>query len=154
MLATTIDFATLLLAALVVGAMFGVWLTLNPAGLDPSLYVAQQQQAIRTLNVSMPALGGLTLLLMLVAAFLARHDRTRLTLFVTAAACFLAAGLITRFLNQPINAIVITWSPDAPPANWTELRDEWWRWHIVRLVAGIGGLCLVIAAALRQDPSC
>lgn len=154
MLATTIDFATLLLAALVVGAMFGVWLTFNPAGLEASFYVAQQQQGIRTLNVTLPVLGGLTVLLTILAAVLARNDRTRLILLISAAACFVAAGLITRFLNQPINAIVMTWPADAPPANWMQLRDDWWRWHVLRLAAGIAGLCLLIAATLKHDPSC
>lgn len=150
MLQTIIDFFSLLLGSLVAGTMFGIWLGYNPAGLAAVTYVAQQQQAIRALNVTMPALGGLTILLTIMAAMFARDDRARFTLLVAAAVCFMAAGLITRFLNQPINAIVMTWSVDAPPANWVELRDDWWRWHVLRLVAGIGGLCLLIAAALRR----
>jgi len=31
--------------------------------------------------------------------------------------------------HQTINASVMTWQANAPPANWTRLRDEWWRWH-------------------------
>lgn len=151
MLATTIDFTDLLLAALVVGAMFGVWLTYNPTGLDATAYVAQQQQSIRGLNVTLPVLGGVTVLLTIFAAVLARGDRTRFTLLLTAAACFVAAGLITRFLNQPINAIVMTWSAAAPPADWMQLRDDWWRWHVLRLAVGLGGLCLLIAAMLRHE---
>jgi hypothetical protein len=58
--------------------------------------------------------------------------------------------LITRFLNQPINAIVIRWRPDAPPANWTGAREEWWRWLLVRLLAGLGGLSLLIVAMLQR----
>ena len=34
MFAPVIDFANLLLAALVVGTMFGIWLGYNPAGLS------------------------------------------------------------------------------------------------------------------------
>ena len=58
MFAVGVEFANLLVAALVAGAMFGVWLSFNPAGLDATSYVALQQQAIRTLNTTMPALGG------------------------------------------------------------------------------------------------
>ena len=54
LLAMTIRFVNLLLAALSVGAMFGVWLVFNPKGLDGAGYVALQQQGIRTLNVVMP----------------------------------------------------------------------------------------------------
>ena len=50
--------AALVVAALVVGAMFGIWLGHNPATLSPGAYVEQQQEAIRTMNVSMPALGS------------------------------------------------------------------------------------------------
>jgi uncharacterized membrane protein len=154
MFATTIDFSNLLLASLVVGTVFGIWLGYNPTGLSAAVYVAQQQQAIRALNVTMPVLGGVTVLLTIIAAVLARSDRTRLTLLVAAAVCFLAAGLITRFLNQPINAIVMTWPVDAPPANWMQLRDDWWRWHVLRMAVGIGGLCLLIAATLRRASLC
>ena len=150
MLATTIDFATLLLASLVVGTMFGIWLGYNPMDLDAAVYVPQQQHAIRALNVTMPVLGGVTVLLTIVASVFARNDLARLTLLVAAVACFAAAGFITRFLNQPINAIVMTWSTDAPPANWMQLRDDWWRWHVLRMVVGIGGLCLLIAATLKR----
>jgi hypothetical protein len=150
MLAQILAFANLLLASLVVGTMFGIWLGYNPMDLAPAVYIAQQQQAIRALNVTMPILGGITALLTIAAAVLARADRTRLGVLVAAAACFVVAGLITRFLNQPINAVVMTWSADAPPSNWAELRDLWWRWHVMRTVVGIGGLGLLIAATMNR----
>jgi len=102
----------------------------------------------------MPVLGGVTALLTITAAVLARDDRTRLTLLVAAAACLVAAGLIIRFLNQSINAIVMTWPADAPPASWMQLRDDWWRWHVLRMAFGIGGLCLLIAATLKRASPC
>jgi uncharacterized membrane protein len=150
MFALMIDFANLLLAALVVGAMFGVWLVFNPAGLDASFYIALHQQGIRTLNKRMPALGAATTLLTIAAAALGRANVTRLSLLMAAVVCFVATGLITRFLNQPINAIVRTWSASSPPSNWTTLRDDWWRWHLIRLATGIFGLSLLIAATLER----
>jgi uncharacterized membrane protein len=150
MLSISIQFADLLLASLVIGAMFGVWLTFNPAGLDAATYVTQQQGGIRSLNVIMPILGGLTILLTVTSAVVSRDHHTQLAMLIAATACFVATGLITRFLNQPINTIVMTWSPGAPPSNWTQLRDEWWRWHVLRTVSGIVGLCLLISAVLRQ----
>ena len=152
MFPTMIDFADVLLAALLVGVMFGIWLTFNPAGLTARVYITLQQQAIRTLNNVMPVLGAVTILLTVLAAaaIVRRGDSTRFGLLAVAAVCFLTGGLITRFLNQPINAIVITWHTDAPPANWTRMRDEWWRWHLARLSAGLGGLSLLIAAILQR----
>ena len=151
MLTTMIDFANVLLAALLVGTMFGISLILNPAGLAAGVYITLQQQGIRTLNRAMPGLGAVTILFTIVAALLGRDDSTRFGLLVGTIVCFVAAGLITRFLNQPINAKVITWQTDAPPANWTGVRDEWWRWHLVRLIAGLGGLSLLIASMLQRS---
>lgn len=150
MFPSMVDFADLLLAALLVGAMFGLWLILNPAGLAAGVYITVQQQAIRTLNRAMPILGGATILLTILAAVLGREDSTRLALLLGTVVSLAASGLITRFLNQPINAIVISWHADAPPENWTNVRDEWWRWHLVRLLAGLGGLSLLIAAMLHS----
>ena len=150
MLALMIDFANLLLAALVVGAMFGVWLVFNPAGLDASFYIALHQQGVRALNKRMPALGAATTLLTIAAAALGRVNVTRFRLLTATVVCFVATGLITRFLNQPINAIVMTWSASSPPSNWTGLRDKWWRWHLIRLATGLVGLSLLIAATLKR----
>jgi len=62
--------------------------------------------------------------------------------------CLAIAGVVTRFGNQPINAVVMTWSPEAPAANWMELRDTWWHWHILRTVAGVAALALALLAAI------
>src|SRR4051812_19074997 len=100
-LSLTADFASLLLAGLLVGAMFAVCLILNPAGMDASAYVTQQQRAIRTLNVKLPILGGLATLLAFVTATFRRGSSVELSFAVIAGTLFLAVGLITRFLNQP-----------------------------------------------------
>jgi hypothetical protein len=152
MLVMAVDFANLLLASLVVGVMLGVWLTFNPTGLDPTFYVTQWQQGIRALNIFMPLLGIATILLTIAAAVLAR-DWDRLLLLLAVVFCFLAAAIVTRFLNQPINAIVMTWSANSPPADWSLLWDKWWRWHVLRLMAGLVGLCLLIAATLKHAVS-
>jgi len=68
------------------------------------------------MNEAMPALGAATILVTVAAAVLGRDDSTRLSWLIAAVIYFVAVGLITRFLNQPINAIVKTWSSNAPPA--------------------------------------
>jgi hypothetical protein len=148
MLSKTIEFASLLSAALLAGSLFGVWLMLNPAGLDARAYVQLQQRAIRTLNTAMPRLGAAAILMTVLAAIAVRADRLRLGLLIGTVVCFVTAGLVTRFLNQPINAVVMTWSSDAVPAGWEGLRDAWWRWHLVRLAAGVVGLSLLLGATL------
>ena len=148
MLATTVSFANVFLAALVSGAMFGVWLLFNPRGLDGPRYVVLHQQGIRRLNTTMPALGAVTIAVTVAAAVMARGDNRRLALLIVAAVAFAASAAITRFGNQPINAVVKTWSAVTPPPEWTRLRNTWWRLHILRLVCGIAGLSAVILAEL------
>jgi hypothetical protein len=106
-----------------IGAIFGIWLSFNPVGLGAAAYVMQQQHGIRTLNGTMPILGALTILLTIAAAVLARNDVTRFTLLLGGTVCFVAVALITRFLNQPINAIMIAWSQiHRPPIGSTARR--------------------------------
>jgi len=151
MVATAFDFASLALAGLMVGVMFAVCLLFNPAGLDASTYVLHQQWGVRTLHPTIPLLGIATVLVILGAAFNSGSDKSHLMLLLFAAGLFVAAGLITRLVNLPINAVVMTWSPQAPPADWLHVRDVWWRWHLMRFSAGCVGLCLLILAALRNS---
>lgn len=142
----TIGFINILIVALVAGTVFGIWLGYNPNKLSSASYVEQQQEAIRALNVKMPIMGAIGILLTIASALMARSDRKTLYLLIGAAVCLLAAGLVTRFGNQPLNAIVITWDPQAPPVNWMDFRNAWWNWHIIRTVASVAGLCLLLFA--------
>jgi len=96
----------------------------------------------------MPLLGVVCVGLTIVLAFLTKDSGRTRYLLAAAVICLLVAGAVTRFENQPINSVVMTWTPQAPPANWMELRDQWWQWHIVRTVAGIAALCALILAVL------
>lgn len=145
-------FVLLMLLALLVGTMFGVWIGFDPAGLSAMAYVEQQQNAIRSLNTLLPAMGAVCILLVAFLAWRSRGDRTGRLLLLVAAALLIFAALVTRFANQPINAVVMTWSPQAPPPEWTALRDRWWQWHIARTLAGIGALALVVLSALMRRP--
>lgn len=154
MLAMTLSFVNLFLASLLIGAMFGVWLFFNPKGLEGPRYVMMHHQGIRRMHPAMPALGAVTIVLTAAAAVVARRDGERLALIVGAAVAFLAVAAITRLVNQPINLAMMTWSTAAPPPEWTRLRDTWWRWHLVRLVCGLGGLAgLILAELLRGAAS-
>ena len=149
-----IRFANLLLAAMVTGAMFGLWLAFNPkSGLDGSSYIVIHQQSVRGMNTAMPILGLVTIVTTIAVAFLTRDDKTRLVMLILAIVAFVATGLITRFVNQPINAIIMGWSPSSPPAEWTALRDTWWHWHVIRIVCGTAGLSLLVLAELLRDKS-
>lgn len=148
MTANVVRFVLLLLLALLVGTMVGIWVGYNPSVLSASAYVEQQQNAIRSLNTLLPVIGAVCIVLTVWLAILAKDDARGRYLLVAAVVCLLTAALVTRFGNQPINAIVMTWNPQSPPAEWAQLRDTWWRWHMVRASAGIVGLGLILLAVL------
>lgn len=141
-----VDFLAVLLAALVAGTTFGILFGYDPAGISGPAYVEVQQGAIRGLNVLIPVLGGLAILFTLIDAFLSRAVPGRAWLLLVAACFLIAAAAITRFGNQPINAVVITWNAQAPPAQWSALRDQWWHWHVIRSWVTVGGLVLLVIA--------
>ncbi|HEX4326210.1 MAG TPA: anthrone oxygenase family protein, partial [Burkholderiales bacterium] len=81
----------------------------------------------------------------------ARGQPPLLALTLAAFACGLAGMLITVKGNFPINDLVMTWSPHAPPADWASLRDRWWAWHCARTVVTVACFGLLLAAALTAN---
>ena len=139
------------MAGLIAGTIFGIWIGYNPKNLSAPAYVELQQMAIRSLNTLMPLLGLITIILTITSALLQKENQTVLITLLIAAVLLIAAGLVTRFGNQPINKIVMTWDKTSVPGNWTGLRDKWWSFHIVRSVATILAFCLIIWANMRKD---
>lgn len=152
MTAHIVRLLALLLLSLLVGTMFGIWLGFNPSGLSAASYVEQQQNTIRALNTTLPVLGAVCIALTTALALLTKNDPRQRNWLSAAALCLVGAGLVTRLGNQPINALVMGWSAQAPPANWSELRDAWWHWHIVRTAAGIGALVFSLMAVVGRRP--
>ena len=131
--------------------MFAIWYGLNPNRLSYPDYLIHQQQLIKQLNVKLPLLAAVAILLTIISAILSRGDKTTLMLLIFAAVFLIIAGIVTRFLNQPINAQVMTWIADNPPSDWIKLRDDWWKWHIVRLISGIIGFGFLIFGFLNRS---
>jgi uncharacterized membrane protein len=133
--------------------MFGIWFGYNPVNLSYPGYMEQQQQVISALNINLPLLAAVGIVLTIISAILSRHNKSVLSLLMAAAVCLIIAGIVTRFLNQPINAIVMQWTIEAPPMDWAEVRDTWWKYHIIRLSAGIAGLSFLIIGMLINPSS-
>lgn len=148
MASNVLRFLQLMLLSLLVGTMFGIWVGFDPAGLSAAAYIEEQQNAIRSLNTLLPVMGAVCILLTVTLAVLTTGDPRSRYLLVAAAALMFVVAFITRLENQPINAIVATWKSQFPAANWADLRDQWWHWHIIRSVAGLGALALAILSVL------
>lgn len=146
-----IRFLNIIMVALVAGTIFGIWLGYNPINLSAPTYIEQQQNNIRALNTIMPLLGLITIILTLISAFLRKKEKGAFILLLIATIFLIISGLTTKFGNQPINSVVMTWDMNTPPDNWTALRDQWWTYHIIRTSTAIVALCLILWTSMKKD---
>jgi uncharacterized membrane protein len=74
------------------------------------------------------------------------------SLAISASILSWTAFLVTRFGNVPMNQLIKTWSPDAPPPGYQELLGRWLLFHNVRTVAALASfVCIVIAATALKE---
>jgi uncharacterized membrane protein len=102
-----------------------------------SFYTEYKQLIIRAHMLPLPLLGVGGLLAALAVLYFGRRDK--LTAWMTSAAIlFVIIGMvITLTIHFPSNDQILTWSPEAPPADWEQLRDRWRNANTVRSVAAI-----------------
>jgi uncharacterized membrane protein len=146
-----IRFLNIIMVALVAGTIFGIWLGYNPIDLSAPTYIEQQQNSIRALNTIMPLLGLITIILTLISAFLRKKEKGVFIILLIATVFLILSGLATKFGNQPINSIVMTWDMNTPPDNWVALRDQWWTYHIIRTSTAFVALCLIVWTSMKKD---
>jgi len=146
-----IRFLNIVLAALLAGTSFGIWIGYNPRHLSVLTYIEQQQNMIRSLNILMTSLVILATLITLVSAIVQRSNRVVFIALVIAALFFISCIVISRFGNQPINNLVMTWTPNSFPDNWDEVRDNWWSFHIMRTLAELIALCIVVWVSIKKN---
>ena len=151
MLLLIIRFLNILMAGLIAGALFGIWIGYNPHSFSSGTYVEYQQSVIKALNTLMPVLGLITIVLTVISALMQRENKGVLISLLVAAGLLIISGLVTRFGNQSINAIVMTWDKLNVPGNWGELRDKWWSFHVIRTVSALAAFSLIVWTSMRKD---
>jgi hypothetical protein len=104
------------------------------------------------LNVLLPAMGALSAILALVLAWGARRNGRALRFYLVAFALSVAAGILTRLWNQPINAQVMTWTVETVPSNWMEIRASWWQGHVIRTIISIAATANLSLAVMADRP--
>ena len=54
--------------------------------------------------------------------------------------------LTSRFVAEPVYGIFMSWEVDAPPKNWREARDRYFRANVIRgLGSALAFVCFVVA---------
>lgn len=145
-----LQFLAIMLIALVAGSTFGIWRGYDPGGYSALTFLETLQGAVGGLNVTLPLMGAGALVMTGILAVMARRDRPVAGAYAFAFVLMAVAAVITRFANQPINADVVTWTPDSMPANWTAIRDVWWHWHVVRTMLSMLALAVLVLATMAD----
>jgi hypothetical protein len=140
-----------MVAALLAGTSFGIWIGFNPLSLSSSTYLEEQQNTIRALNALMISLVVIASAITILSAFLQRSNKPVFITLLIAAGFFVACMFISRFGNQPINNMIMSWTVDSLPADWSQFRDKWWSFHIMRTIAELIALSIVSWASIKRN---
>jgi len=151
MTTSIIRFLNIIIAALLAGTSFGIWMGFNPLNLSPSVYIEQQQSMIRALNVLMITLVFSATIITIISAILQRGDKQAFIPLLIASLFFIVCIIISRFVNQPINNAIMTWTSGTIPNNLSELRDKWWTFHIIRTISELIALFLVTWTSIKKS---
>jgi archaellum biogenesis protein FlaJ (TadC family) len=146
-----IRFINIILAALLAGVSFGIWIGFNPMDLSSSTYVEQQQNMLSSLRILLVSLVFIATIITIISALLQKKNNFIFISLLVAAVFLIACILITRFGNKPIDDMVLNWTSGSLPSNWAELRDKWWSFHIMRTVAELIAFLLIAWTSIKRD---
>jgi hypothetical protein len=85
-------------------------------------------------------------------AFLVRGRRPAFQWTVVGAGAVVAAHLIYWVFVFPVNAVMIHWTPDTIPADWTEYRNQWEYAHAARALLQIIGFAALVMSVITETP--
>jgi hypothetical protein len=130
---------------------WGPWLALSRSlrTFKPGVFLDIVDRMNRNMESVMTILTPVALLSIAPVLFFSYNEKPRTFYFTLAGfALFIVALLVTMLVEVPIVNQIVTWTVGTLPANWQQLRDRWGAFHVIRVVAGIGGLVLLLAGAI------
>jgi uncharacterized membrane protein len=145
------ELASIVLSAVVGGMYWGPWLALSRSinTFKPEVFL----DVVDRLNGNMAGLMTVLTpagLLSIVPVLFLSYSQRPVTFYLNLAGfiLFLVALLVTVLIEVPIVKQITGWTVATLPTNWAQLRDRWGSFHIVRVVAGIGGVAFLTAGAI------
>jgi hypothetical protein len=150
-----VQFFALLLTALSMSVHFGTWLTERPIRRTQSgpLFVEVHKGRDDVAARVMPILGNAAIVFVVLATFFARTVPAAFLLSVLGLVLIIGDMAVTLKGNVPINRVVQSWQPDAPPPEWREIRDRWERLHSIRTALIVAGFAFLAASVVFFDIS-
>jgi uncharacterized membrane protein len=145
------ELISIVLSALVGGMYWGPWLALSRSmrTFKPEVFLDIVDRMNRNMESVMTVLTPVALISIAPVLFTSYHEQPR-TFYLTLAgfALFVVALVVTMLIEVPIVKQIVMWTVETLPGNWQQLRDRWVAFHIIRVVAGIGGLAFLVAGAM------
>jgi uncharacterized membrane protein len=142
---------SIVLSALTAGMFHGPWIALSRSmrTFAPEVFLAIVDRMNRNMAPVMTVLMPATLLSIIPPMLMSYHEHWRIFYLNAAAFClFVVALAVTVFIEVPIVEEIVKWTVATLPGNWQELRDRWSRFHVIRVVAGLGSVVLLVVAAI------
>lgn len=143
-----VPFIALTATGLLAGAFVFTCLSIVPAFYEVpvNVHLIYRVQLMNHNGLVMQSLMGIAIITCLYYAYVNRRI-TQVRNPALLAFCFvLTSLLVTRFGNVPINQVIRTWPPAAPPANWQALLHRWDIFHGIRTGASYLGFMLFMTA--------
>jgi hypothetical protein len=145
------ELISIVLSALVGGMYWGPWLALTRSmrTFKPEVFLEIVGRMNRNMESVMTILTPIALLSITPVLFLSYKEHPRnFYMTLIGFALFIVALVVTMVVEVPIVKQVVIWTVGTLPNNWQQLRDRWGAFHMIRVVAGIGGLVLLMAGAI------
>lgn len=135
------------LVALYAGGVFLVVIAPSVTRLPADAYTLWWQAMNRDMGRAMPPMLLSCLGLLILTAVLGYgRSKPAFVAAVVAILLILATIGLTVIQMEPLNAVGDTWNPNAPPADWTEVRSRWQRLHLVRTLFALLTLATLLSA--------
>ena len=150
------EFFALLLSTLVMGVFWGTWFTLTRSLEDfsPAEFIHIGKTIIANVAMPMRILMPLTILLLLIAAWLCRKlNSFTFYLYSASFVLMVITLIITVAVEVPIDNQIKIWTPDTMPADWQVLRIKWNQFHTFRTFISIGSVAFFIWGLINRVKS-
>ena len=124
---------------LVTGVFWGTWFTLTRSLSDfpPDNFIRIGKTIIANVAMPMRILMPATLGVLLWLCLDTYRLRPSFLFFSGAFILMVVTLIITVGVEVPIDNLIKTWTPETIPANWTDLRATWDRYHALRTLTSV-----------------
>ena len=145
------QFIALLLMGIELGVSYSHLMQLpGKSQLSVVMFIAVQNVLIKyKVGLGIAEIGSF--LTMLVILWLVRTKTLIFRLTLSAFLMLVAAFSVWGIFIEPINAVVDAWTASSYPTNWTQYRDRWHLFHIVRLILLTIGMGSLISSVLCKE---